>query len=287
MSKVLITGGAGFIGSSLADRLVQLKHEVIVFDNLSSGSEYKSSNLLDRPNFRLIKADVLDKSSLSKSIHGCVIVFHFAGNTESRLDSGDTNKDFEQNLLATYNLLEVMRNSTSCKKIIFASSSAVYGEPDKIPTSEKYSPLVPISLYGASKLGCEALISGYCHMFQMSGIVLRLSNVVGPRATHGVVYDFIIKLTKNPTYLDILGDGQQNKSYLYIDDCIDALTLMATMNKSTFQIFNMGSKDRRNVLDIANIVVKELALHNVRLRFTDRPDGRGWNGDTREMLLDS
>ena len=189
-------------------------------------------------------------------------------------------------MLATYNVLEAMRNSKNCKKIVFTSSSTVYGEPDVIPTSEKYSPLIPISLYGATKLACEAMISGYCHMFNMLGVTVRLANIIGPTSTHGVTHDFVTKLYATPGYLEILGDGKQNKSYLYIDDCINALIHVATIER-TFEIFNAGSNDRINVLDIANIVINEFSLDNVILRFTGGIDGRGWKGDVKDMLLDS
>jgi UDP-glucose 4-epimerase len=155
-----------------------------------------------------------------------------------------------------------------------------------MPTSEKYSPLIPISLYGATKLAGEALIAGYCHMFNMTGVAMRLANVVGPRSSHGVIYDFITKLYANPEHLDILGDGKQSKSYLYIDDCINALLHVLKIER-TFEIFNVGSNDKLSVLEIANTVTKELSLNNVNVTFTGGVDGRGWKGDVKEMLLDS
>jgi UDP-glucose 4-epimerase len=203
-----------------------------------------------------------------------------------RIGATDSKVDYNQNLLATYNLLESMRISPNCKKIVFASSSVVYGEPDLMPTSEKYSPLIPISLYGATKLAGEALIAGYCHMFNMTGVAMRLANVVGPRSSHGVIYDFITKLYANPEHLDILGDGKQSKSYLYIDDCINALLHVLKIER-TFEIFNVGSNDKLSVLEIANTVTKELSLNNVNVTFTGGVDGRGWKGDVKEMLLDS
>src|SRR5438067_8896860 len=222
--KILVTGGVGFIGHSLVTELIKKNEVVIIFDNLSSSDDqFIISNCIKGPNCRLIKADILDKVSLSKAIEGCDIVFHLAGNSDIPLGVTNTKIDYQQNLAATYNLLEAMRNSASCKQIIFASTSTVYGDAKKIPTPEEYSPLIPISLYGGCKLASEALISGYCHMFNMSGIALRLANVVGPNATHGVIYDFIRKLANNTKSLDVLGDGTQSKSYLYIEDCINAL----------------------------------------------------------------
>jgi UDP-glucose 4-epimerase len=288
MSKILVTGGAGFIGSSLVSALMQSHdHLIIVFDNLSTGYRTNISNWLNNSNFQFIHADMLDTSSLKKTVDTCDIVCHLAANPLVALGAIDTKVDYEQNLLATYNLLEAMRKSAHCKKIIFTSSSAIYGEVEKMPTPEKYSPLKPISLYGASKLACEAMISGYCHMFNMSSVVLRLANIIGRVNSHGVIYDFIVKLKANSTYLDILGNGQQNKSYLYIDDCINGLVmLLEVLADMKFEIFNMGSDDTITVLEIAEIVINELSLSKVDKRFINKFDGRGWNGDVKEYLLE-
>jgi UDP-glucose 4-epimerase len=290
MSKILITGGAGFIGSSLLKELVPLdhNHQVIVFDNLSSGRQENLSNWLEKSNFSFIQADMLDPSALEKAVSPCDTVFHLAANPHVQIGGTDTKIDYEQNLVGTYNLLEAMRKSQSCKKMIFTSTSAVYGEADKIPISENYSPLKPISLYGATKLACEAMISGYCHMFDISCIIVRLANIIGPASTHGVIYDLITKLSSNPHYLDIFGNGMQNKSYLYINDCIDTLMrLLERVEKKTFDIFNVGSDDTITVSDISEIIIQQFPVTNVQTRFIDKYDGRGWIGDVREYLLDS
>lgn len=288
MERVLITGGAGFIGSALASTLMRSKdNQVIVFDDLSTGSKENILHLYGNPNFNFVYGNTLDISALQKVVDVSDIVFHLAANPTVALGSYDTRKDFEQNIIATYNLIEAMRKSTSCKKIMFASTSTVYGEALKMPTSESYGPLKPISLYGSTKLACEAMISGYCHMFHISGIALRLANIIGPVSKKGVVYDFVSKLSSSPDYLDILGNGKQNKSYLYIDDCIEALLkIRSQMDQKIFEIFNIGSSDTVNVLDIAKIVIKEMSLGDVVLKFTDNLDGRGWKGDVREFLLD-
>jgi UDP-glucose 4-epimerase len=286
MTKVLVTGGAGFIGSSLLEELVRLEDKIIVYDNLSTGSKENISGLLDSPNLTLIQGDVLDQSSLKKAVHNSDIVFHLAANTDVRIGSTDTKLDYEQNILATYNLLEAMKNSKSCKKIVFTSTSTIYGDAKIMPTSESYAPLKPISMYGGSKLACEAIISGYCHMFNLSGVVVRLANVVGPLSRHGVIYDFVSKLSANPKYLEVLGNGKQNKSYLYIDDSTNALLKAAKIEK-TFEIVNAGSKDNIHVADIAKIVIRELCLEDVIIRYTGGIDGRGWNGDVKEMLIDT
>jgi UDP-glucose 4-epimerase len=288
MNRILVTGGAGFIGSSLVNALMQSKdHRIIVFDNLSTGNRDNISKWLTSPNFQFIHADMLDSSSLKKTVDTCDIVCHLAANSNVALGATDAKIDYEQNLLATYNLLEAMRKSDCCKKIIFTSTSTVYGEVEAKPIPEKYSPLKPISLYGASKLACEAMISGYCHMFDMSSVVVRLANIIGPVNKHGIINDFIVKLTANSTYLDILGNGQQNKSYLYIDDCINGLVkLLEMLGDMKFEIYNMGSDDAITVQEIAEIVINELSIGAVDKRFIDKFDGRGWKGDVKEYLLD-
>lgn len=286
MTKVLVTGGAGFIGSSLVEELVPLEDKIIVYDNLSTGSKENISGLLDSSNLNLIQGDMLDQNSLNKVVHNSDIVFHLTANTDVRIGSTDSKSDYEQNVLATYNLLEAMKNSKSCKKIVFTSTSTIYGDAKIMPTSESYAPLKPISLYGGSKLACEAIISGYCHMFNLSGVVVRLANVVGPLSRHGVIYDFVSKLSANPKYLEVLGDGKQNKSYLYIDDSTNAL-LKAAKIENSFEIVNAGSKDTIQVADIANIVIKELCLEDVIIRYTGGVAGRGWNGDVKEMFIDT
>jgi UDP-glucose 4-epimerase len=191
--------------------------------------------------------------------------------------------------LTTFNVLEAMRKSEAAKLIVFFSSSTVYGEPKEIPTSEDYAPLLPISVYGASKLGCEALISAYCHTFGVRGLTFRLANIVGGRSAHGVIVDFIRKLQKNPGELEILGDGNQSKSYLYVDDLVNAVFLVLKDflgRRETVEVYNVGSLDRVDVRRIAELVCGEMRLRDVRFRFTGGVDGgRGWKGDVKMMLL--
>jgi UDP-glucose 4-epimerase len=292
MERILITGGAGFIGSALANALIagSKDNQVTVFDNLSTGSKENLSHLDGNSNFNFVYGSTLDFSALQSVVEVSDVVYHFAANPSVASGAYDTRKDFEQNIVATRNLIEAMKISKSCKKIIFASTSTVYGEVEasKMPMSESYGPLKPISLYGSTKLSCEAMISGYCHMFGMSGIALRLANIIGPVSKKGVVYDFVSKLSSRPNFLDVLGNGKQNKSYLYVDDSIDAMIkLKPQLDKKNFEIFNVGSDDSVNVLDIAKIVIREMCLENVTLNFiNDNLDGRGWNGDVREFLLD-
>jgi UDP-glucose 4-epimerase len=296
VERILITGGAGFIGSALASAMLTKSkdNQVTVFDNLSSGSKENLSHLDNNPNFNFVYGSTLDISALQSVVNASDTVFHFAASSSVALGAYDTRKDFEQNVIATYNLIEAMRKSISCKKILFASSSTVYGEVEvpKMPIPESYGPLKPISLYGSSKLCCESMIPSYCHMFGMSGVALRLANIIGPTSKTGVVYDLVSKLSSCHNFLNVLGNGKQNKSYLYIDDCIEAILKVKchmdqNRNQNNFEIFNVGSSDTVNVLDIAKIVIKEMALGDVDLNFVDNEnDGRGWKGDVREFLLD-
>ncbi|KAA0006394.1 MAG: NAD-dependent epimerase/dehydratase family protein [Thermoplasmata archaeon] len=279
--KALVTGGAGFIGSHLIDALLKKDYDVACIDNFSSGKMEFIEHNLDK--IELIKGDLLNRDDIKKALKNVDIVFHLAANPDVRLGVENTKIHFEQNILATYNLLEEMRLA-GVKKIVFTSSSTVYGEAEKIPTPEDYGPLIPISLYGASKLAAEALITAYCHTFDMEAKIYRFANVVGPRSTHGVIYDFIHKLLRDKTKLEILGDGSQKKSYLYIDDCIDAMFFGLQSSKQV-DIFNIGSEDWVNVKRIAEIVSEEMKLQPEFI-FTGGIDGRGWKGDVKIMKLD-
>ncbi|MCD6330646.1 MAG: NAD-dependent epimerase/dehydratase family protein [Thermoplasmata archaeon] len=270
--RVLVTGGAGFIGSHLIDALLEEGFDVICLDNFSSGRK------------ELIEGDLLNREDIKKALKGCEIVFHLAANPDVRVGAINTKIHFDNNIVATYNLLEEMKDA-GVKEIVFTSSSTVYGDAEKIPTPENYGPLIPISLYGASKLAAEALICSYCHTFDMEATIYRFANVVGPRSTHGVIYDFIKKLRKNPDELEILGDGKQRKSYLYIDDCIDAMLFGMQKKEKQVEIFNIGSEDWIEVKEIADIISQEMGL-NPKYKFTGGIDGRGWKGDVKFMRLD-
>jgi len=210
-----------------------------------------------------------------------------AANPEVRVGSINPNIHFQQNIVATKNLLEFIRKTQQNPTLVFVSTSTVYGEPNKIPTPEDYAPLMPISIYGATKLACEALISAYAHTYGFKTIMYRLANIVGPRSKHGVIHDFIQKLNKNPIELEILGDGTQNKSYLYVDDCVEAMLLGLEKTRNQVEIYNLGSEDQTNVRTIAEIITKEMELRNVKLKLTGGVDGgRGWKGDVKNMLLD-
>jgi len=286
-NRILITGGAGFIGSHLADMLMMRGFNVIVVDDLSSGSLKNIERWLESPNFTFIRADILKTRDLTKVVEGCENVFHLAANPEVRVGTTHPEVHYQQNIQANFNLLEAIRKVGDIKLLLFTSSSTVYGEASKIPTNEDYAPLKPISLYGASKLSCEALITGYAYTYGFKAIIHRLANIVGPRSKHGVVYDFVQKLRKNATELEVLGNGTQTKSYLFIDDCIEAMHLGLEKAEGQVETFNVGSDDQIDVRTIANIVTEEMGLENVRLSFTGGVDGgRGWIGDVKNMFLD-
>ncbi|MEM3824211.1 MAG: NAD-dependent epimerase/dehydratase family protein, partial [Candidatus Bathyarchaeia archaeon] len=283
--KTFISGGAGFIGSHLVDRLCKEGKEVVVFDNLSSGKLENLKQWLKKENF-FVHADLLKPASILKPLSGCETVFHLAANPEVRVGAADPKVHYEQNIAATFNLLEAVRKVGCVKNFVFTSSSTVYGEAEKIPTPEDYAPLKPISIYGASKLASEALITAYAYTYGFNAIIYRLANIIGPRAQHGVIHDFVNKLSRDSKKLEILGDGTQRKSYLYIDDCIDAMLMGVSHLHNRVEIYNVGSEDQINVKEIADMVCQEMGLRNVEYIYTGGVDGgRGWKGDVKFMLL--
>lgn len=287
--KVLVTGGAGFIGSHLCEKLASLGSSITIFDNFSSGRYENIKNILKlyADKVCLLKGDCTRDDDIKKATTDVNVVFHFAANPEVRLELNDPETCFRQNICATYVLLEALRQTSDVGKIIFASTSAVYGDAHIIPTPESYGSLKPVSIYGASKLASEALISSYANLYNFGAVILRFANIIGPRSQHGVIHDFLNKLRKNREELEILGDGTQSKSYLYVDDCISATLTACEGRGSQVKIFNVGSEDWITVLRIAEIVVEEMELKNIKFQFTGGVNGgRGWKGDTKKMLLD-
>lgn len=281
-NRFFVTGGAGFIGSHLVDRLVDMG-EVTVYDNLLSGKVTFIQHHLDKPSFHFIEADLLDFPRLKEGMRGHHVVFHLAANPEARAGIVDTDLDLRIGTIATYNVLEAMRQN-GIREIVFASSGTVYGETPVVPLPEDYGPLLPISLYGASKLACEGLISAFCHVFDMRGWIFRFANVVGSRATHGVIYDFIHKLKADPKQLEILGDGTQEKPYLLVDDCVDGILFGWQHSNERVNLFNLGCSSSTRVDTIARMVVEETGLQEVELRHTG--GDRGWPGDVPQVRFD-
>jgi UDP-glucose 4-epimerase len=267
---------------------------VKVVDNLSSGNLQNVEGCIGDSRFELVHGDLKDLGVACGSVGdvgdvGDVeVVFHLAANPDVRLGEVDPSVHFRENLLVTFNVLEAMRRSERAKRIVFASTSTVYGEPKVFPTPEDYGPLLPISVYGAAKLGCEALIASYCHTFGLKGIILRFANVVGSRSNHGVVVDFVRKLQENSAELEILGDGTQSKSYMHVKDLVDAFFVVLNgFGEGGFvEVYNVGSLDQIDVVRVAEIVCEEMGLRDVAFRFTGGVDGgRGWRGDVKTMLL--
>jgi len=281
--RYFVTGGAGFIGSHLVGRLVNMG-AVSVYDNLSSGKQEFNNQHSSKPDFRFIQADILDRDRLSAAMAGSDTVFHLSFNPDVRIGQHDTEIDLNQGTIATYNVLETMRRQ-NISKIVFASSSVVYGETSGEPVSEDYGPLQPISLYGAAKLASEGLITAFCHLFNMQAWVFRFANVVGPRATHGVIYDFIHKLKRNTQELEILGDGKQAKSYIHVSDCVDGMLYGFQNSNNQVNVFNLGNHDVVEVTTIARLLLEQMGLSATKLRFTG--GSRGWPGDVPRICLET
>lgn len=282
--KIFISGGAGFIGSNLVERLVQSGCFVTAYDNLSLGKKEFIEAHLDNPNFKFVQKGLLNFAILKKYMTGHDIVFHMAANSDISSGVNFTDVDLKQGVLATYNVLECMRLN-KIKRIIFGSTSAVYAEAKKMPTSEDYGPLLPISFYGASKLGCEGYITAFVHNFGMQAWIYRFANVVGKNATHGVIYDFIKKLRKTPRCLQILGDGKQRKPYIFVDDCLKGMFFGYRYANEAVNCFNLAGRGTTDVDTIARIVVQEMGLKNVEFVYTGQ--NRGWQGDVPQVRLDA
>ena len=279
--NVLVTGGAGFIGSHLVDRLVARGDTVTIFDNMSSGRHEFISHHGETIHF--IEGDLLDLEAVKSAMDGIELVFHLAANPDIRLGTQVTDTDLKQGTVATYNVLEAMR-CADVKNIAFASSSVVYGEASVMPTPESYGPLFPISLYGASKLGSEALITSWVGTFGLKAWLFRFANIVGARGTHGVIFDFIHKLKADPSRLEVLGNGRQEKSYMEVMDCARAMVHLTESTDSAVNCFNLGTHDTCSVRRIAEIVVEETGFENVSIEYTG--GDRGWAGDVPKTMLD-
>jgi len=281
--RYFVTGGAGFIGSHLVDKLI-LEEDVTVYDNLSSGRIEFIAHHFGNPNFEFIQKDLLDLEDLKEAIKNHDVIFHLAANPDARLGIDDTSLDLKQETLATYNVLEAMREA-GIKKIVFSSSGTIYGETPVIPLPENYGPVLPISLYGAGKVASEALISAFCHTFDMQSWIYRFANIVGPRGTHGVIFDFLHKLKRNPNELEILGDGNQKKPYLSVEDCVEGILFGFENSNERVNFFNLGCESTTDVRTIARMVVKEMGLENVKFEYTG--GDRGWPGDVPQVRFNT
>ena len=281
--KILVTGGCGFIGSNLVNRLVVDGYSVSVLDDLSKGQKEYIKESLGEKNCKLTIGSITNHSLLEKLLAEVDVVIHEAAKPDVRASIDNLFSDFETNVLGTLKVLNAMVK-IEVPKIVFASSGGtVYGETDVIPTPET-EPLAPISHYGASKAACEQYISSFSSLFNIEAISLRLGNIFGPPSNQGVMYDFFWKLKKDPTSLEILGDGKQVKSYLFIDDCIDAHIQSLKTTITGHMTFNIASIEGNTVNEVANAVVKSLGLTKVKYTYTGGE--RGWAGDVKKAVVD-
>lgn len=285
VTRAVVTGGAGFIGSHLVDRLLAAGHTVTVLDNLSSGREEFFAHHRDSRLFQFIKLDIRDTTRLKTALDPKTdIVFHLAANADIARGVADPSLDFEHSIVATYSLLEAMR-AHGIGKLVYTSGSGVYGDRGRRYSAEDTGPLMPVSMYGATKLGAEGMISAFAHLFAMQAWIVRPANIIGPRLTHGVIYDFVRQLKRHPRQLRVLGDGHQSKSYLHVDDVIDALLLVTTKTHERINIFNISSSSFITVNMIADVVIKGLGLTKVQRQHT--PGKVGWRGDVPVVRLRS
>ncbi len=285
--RVLVTGAAGFIGSHMVDRLLAAGHNVIGVDNFSTGQKRFLQSALVDPNFVLHEADLLDRQALTKAMQGIELVVHLAANADVRFGTEHPRKDLDQNTIATWNVLESMREQ-GCRRIVFSSTGSIYGEPEVFPTPETCPFPIQTSLYGASKLAAEGLIQAYCEGFGMQACIFRFVSILGERYSHGHVFDFYKQLAEHPDHLRVLGDGHQKKSYLYVQDCIDAILIALEQTgkdraEKKANIFNLGTDEYCEVNDSIAWICGSLGLNP---RITYSGGERGWIGDSPFILLD-
>jgi UDP-glucose 4-epimerase len=280
--KALVTGAAGFIGSTLVDRLLADGHDVTGFDNFSSGFRRFLEGALANPRFRLIEGDLLDLSTVKEAAAGADFVFHLAANADVRFGPEHPRKDLDQNAIATWNVLEAMR-TTGVRQIAFSSTGSIYGEPDVFPTPENAPFPIQTSLYGASKLAAEGLIAAYANAFNFRTFIFRFVSILGERYTHGHVFDFYRQLLAHPDHLDVLGNGRQRKSYLYVQDCVSAILYATTTCTAPVNIFNLGTNEYCQVNDSIGWIASHLGL-KPELRYAGGE--RGWIGDSPFIFLD-
>jgi UDP-glucose 4-epimerase len=281
--NVFVTGAGGFIGSNLIDRLIADRHNVVGYDNFSTGRRRFLDDAVRSDRLSVIEGDTLDVERLTAAMNGCDLVFHLAANADVRFGTEHPRKDLEQNTIATFNVLEAMRAS-GVTRIAFSSTGSIYGEPDVHPTPETAPFPIQTSLYGASKLAGEGLIQAYCEGFGFQAFIFRFVSILGERYSHGHVFDFYGRLRENPNELRVLGNGRQRKSYLYVQDCIDAMLLVIEKATDKVNVFNLGAGEYCHVDDSIGWITEHLGLNPVR-NYTGGE--RGWIGDSPFIFLDT
>jgi UDP-glucose 4-epimerase len=281
--RIFVTGGAGFIGSNLVDRLLAGAAAVTAYDNLSTGQLRFLDQAQGKPGFKLVEGDLLDEKKLTGAMAGHDFVFHLAANADVRFGTQHPRKDLEQNTIATYNVLEAMR-ANGIKHVAFSSTGSIYGEPNVFPTPEDAPFPVQTSLYGASKLAGEGLIAAYATGFGFRGYVFRFVSILGERYSHGHVYDFYQQLTGHPDRIDVLGNGKQRKSYLYVQDCVDAMLAVIGKAQETVNVYNLGTDEYCEVNDSIGWISAKLGV-NPQRHYSG--GDRGWIGDSPFIFLDT
>jgi UDP-glucose 4-epimerase len=285
--KAFVTGGAGFIGSHLLRRLLNSERtdRVVVYDNFTSGQRSYLQALTSDRRLSVVEADLKDAGRVREAMDGCDTIFHLAANPDIAKAITQPDIDFWEGTYLTQNVLEAMRQ-TGAPRIFYTSGSGVYGEDPAVDFPESHGPCIPISTYGASKLASESLIAAYCHMFGLVARVFRFANVVGPRQTHGVGYDFIRRLKNDSTALRILGDGTQKKSYIHVDDVLEAIFLVAANAVKPYEVFNVATDDYVTVRQIADLAVAIAGLQQNEVRYDFTGGDRGWKGDVPIVRFD-
>jgi UDP-glucose 4-epimerase len=285
--KAFVTGGAGFIGSHLVGRLLNFERaeKVVVYDNFTSGQQSYLQDVERDDRLSVVEADLKDAGRVREAMAGCDTIFHLAANPDIAKAITQPDIDFWEGTYLTQNVLEGMRQ-TGASRIFYTSGSGVYGEDPAVDFPEDHGPCIPISTYGASKMASESLIAAYCHMFDLVARVFRFANVVGPRQTHGVGYDFIRRLKNDPAALRILGDGAQKKSYIHVDDVLEAIFLVAAKSLKSYEVFNVATNDYVTVRQIADLAVAIAGLQPDEVRYDFTGGDRGWKGDVPVVRFD-
>ena len=283
MQRILVTGAAGFIGSNLVDRLLSLGHSVVGYDNLSTGLVEFLEPARQSDRFQFVQGDVLDQAALAAAMRGCDFVFHLAANADVRFGTEHPRRDLDQNTIATYTVLEAMR-SQGVRRVAFSSTGSIYGEPTVFPTPEDAPFPVQTSLYGASKLAGEGLLAAYASGFGFQAFIFRFVSILGERYTHGHVFDFYKKLRADPSRIQVLGNGKQRKSYLYVQDCLDAMLTVIAKADAPVNVYNLGTREYVEVNQSLGYICEALGVQPTR-EYTGGE--RGWIGDSPFILLDT
>jgi UDP-glucose 4-epimerase len=286
VSRYFIVGGAGFIGSHFVDRLLEDGDEVTVFDNFTSGRDWHLEPHAEDERLGVVRGDVRDLAALTEAMRDQDVVIHLASNPDIARAATEPAIDFDEGTLLTHHVVEAMR-ATSTPQILYASGSGVYGDIGETEADEDFGPLVPISTYGASKLAGEGLIAAYCHMFDLRGCVFRFGNVVGPRQTHGVGFDFVRRLLDDPERLPILGDGTQSKSYIHVGDVVEAVLTALANTEQPFGAYNVATGDYIAVTEVADLAVECVGLDPASVEYEYSGGDRGWKGDVPVVRLDT